>query len=50
MGVEPLTPAHIEAFCRLYRYALEAWEVTLLLAMDTAWMDEVAKSQEKPDA
>lgn len=50
MGVEPLTPIHIESFFRLYRYPLEAWEVTLLLAMDAAWMEEVAKTQEKPDA
>lgn len=43
MAVEPLTFPQIESYCKVYRYSLEGWEVTLLLAMDAAWMEEVGQ-------
>lgn len=41
-GPAPITYAEIEAYVRLMRWPLEPHHVSLILAMDRAWIDHVS--------
>lgn len=44
-GPNPLSYAEIEAYARLYRWPLEPRHVDLILALDRAFLDHVARRQ-----
>jgi hypothetical protein len=45
-GDEPFSYSEILAYCQLYDYKLDAWEVTALKAMDRIYIKAVRENEE----
>ncbi|MBB3289912.1 MULTISPECIES: hypothetical protein [unclassified Rhizobium] len=48
-GPNPITHAEIEAYCRLYRIAMQPHHIAILRAMDDAYIDQLAVMRNQRD-
>ncbi len=48
-GPNPIQPSEIDAYCRLMRLPLEPRHVSILLAMDAAWLDHAYTRTKAPE-